>query len=408
MNDIAEHIAALSPHRRALLEVLLEERGLSLPDVLAIPDGRDGNDTSFVAPRDALEVQLAEIWETVLGIRPVGVRDNFFELGGDSVLAVRLFADIAKILRSALPLTTLFQAPTVEGLTAFLRQESRTTGASPVVPIQAGGSRLPLFCAHQHTGHLFCYQDLARHLGAEQPVYGLAPRALDGLQAPHTRIEDMAAEYVHAIRAVQPEGPYHLAGYCFGGILAFEMAQQLWAQGQGVALVALIETTWMGNNHPLRRVVQRLARRLAFERDQMVRLTAPERIGYVLAKSVSAAQEQAGWVLGGITARRAGGAEEMSPVEGAIRRVEAGHREAQRRYVPKVYPGRLTLFRPSRSSASHHGDPTWGWAGLAAGGIDVQEIPGERPTIVDEPDVRILAEKVRRCLRQAHRTGEAP
>jgi len=405
MKAIAETIAVLSPNRRALLELLLEERGLSLADVPASPEERKGDGTPFVAPRDAEELQLADIWENVLGVQPVGIRDNFFELGGDSLLAVRLFAEIAKILRRPLPLATLFEAPTVEGLAAVLRREGRPAASPVLVPIQPGNARPPLFCAHQHTGHLFCYQELARYLGPDQPVYGLAPRALDGVQAPHARIEDMAAAYIHAIRAAQPEGPYHLAGYCFGGVLAFEMARQLRAQGQAVALVALIEATWTGNGHPLRRAARRIGRRIAFEREHLGRMMVPERIGHLLAKTTSLVTDQAARVVEALAARRRVGRKRPSPVEDAIRRVEAAHREALRRYVPQVYPGELTLFRPARPAAAHHGDPTWGWEGLAAGGLDVHEIPGECPTMVDEPDVQVLADRLRQCLRRAQ---EAP
>ena len=331
----------------------------------------------------------------------VGVRDNFFELGGHSLLAVRLFAEIAKRLGRQLPLVTLFQAPTVEGLARLLREAGGEPAWSALVPIQPGGARPPLFCVHQHTGHLFCYRDLARHLGPDQPAYGLGARGLDGIQAPWTRIEEMAAHYVQEIRALQPEGPYHLAGYCFGGAVAFEMAQQLRREGQTVALLALIEASWAGHAHPLRQAVRRVRRRIAFERAQMGPLTAPEQLRYLVGKATRAAVEQAAGLLERVAARRPRLRPEVSSVERAIRRVETAHLVAIRHYVPDVYPGRLALFRHARPSARRHGDPTWGWGALATGGIDVHEIPGNRPTIVDEPDVRILAERLTKCLEAA-------
>jgi len=345
-------------------------------------------------PRDAMERELASLWEEVLGTGPIGIDENFFDLGGHSLLAAQLFAKIAKRYGRHLPLATLFHTPTVERLAGALRQDGSSHGDSALVPIQPGGPRPPLFCVHQHTGHLFCYQGLARHLGPDQPVYGLAPRGLDGTQAVQTRIEEIAAEYVRAIRAVQPGGPYHLAGYCFGGIIAFEMARQLAAQGQAVGLVALIEATWTGRGHPLRRAALRVRRRLAFEREQLALQTAPERVGYVLARGLNAVQERGTRILAGITARGARGDEDIPLVDGAIRRVEAAHREALRRYVPQAYPGRLALFRPAR----HHGDPYWGWGPLAARGVEVVEIPATRPTLVDEPDVQALAAGVHQHL----------
>jgi thioesterase domain-containing protein len=110
------------------------------------------------------------------------------------------------------------------------------------VTIQIGGSKPPLFCVHAIDGNVLVFQNLARHLDPDQPVYGLQAKGLDGKQAPHTRFEDMAADYIKEIRTVQPEGPYLLAGYSSGGVVAFEMAQQLQAQGQQVELLALIDS----------------------------------------------------------------------------------------------------------------------------------------------------------------------
>jgi amino acid adenylation domain-containing protein len=374
----------------------VDRRALPAPD----QDGRHPAAGS-VAPRDMLEVQLTKIWERVLGVRSVGVRDNFFDLGGHSLLAVRLFAEMAARFGHPLPLTTIFQAPTVEGLARVLRQAGGEPEWSALVPIQPGGTRPALFCVHQHTGHLFCYRDLARHLGPDQPVYGLAARGLDALLAPWSRIEEMAAHYVKEIRALQPQGPYYLAGYCFGGAVAFEMAQQLRREGQTVGLLALIEASWAGHAHPLRRAVRRLRRRIAFERAQMGPLTAPEQLRYLAGKATLVAREQAAALLERVAARRPGVRRDVSPVERAIRRVETAHLMAIRHYVPEVYPGRLALFRHARPSARRHGDPTSGWGALATGGIDVHEIPGNRPTVVDEPDVRILAERLAVCLEAA-------
>ena len=363
-----------------------------------------------VAPRDLLERQLAKVWEDLLGVPAVGSRDNFFDLGGHSLLAVRLFVEIAKLTGCQLPLATLFQFPTVEGLARVLRDQGWKPDWSALVPIQPGGSRAPLFCVHQHTGHLFCYQELTRHLGPEQPAYGLVPRGLDGEGAPRNCLEEMAAHYVREICQLQPEGPYHLAGYCFGGIVAFEMAQQLQAQGQAVGLLALLEASWQDaeTSARSRHLGNRMRRRLAFEAAQLSRLRGSEKLGYLLGRVKMVVLDQPRSLLPQVIhrwkeSRRAG-----SYMDQAIQQVEAAHWEAVEKYVPRVYPGRVTLFRAARVSARFIFDPTYGWAPLAGGGLDIVEIPGERPTIVDEPDVRILAEQLRRCLGQAQRTGEGP
>ena len=157
-----------------------------------------------MAPRDALEVQLAHLWEEVLNVRPIGVRDNFFELGGHSLTAVRLFALIENRLGKSLPLAAVFQGATVEHLASIFRQHANSAPQSSLVAIQPGGNKRPLFLIHPAGGHVFPYVHLARCLGLDQPCYGLQARGLEKEQDPHTRIEDMATYYIEALQTVQP------------------------------------------------------------------------------------------------------------------------------------------------------------------------------------------------------------
>ncbi len=167
--------------------------------------------------------------------------DNFFELGGHSLLAVRLFAVIEKRLGNKLPLTAVFRGATVEDLAGVLRRQATPGPQSSLVAIQPGGSKRPLFLVHPAGGHVFPYIHLAQFLGPDQPCYGLQARGVEDGQDPHTRIEDMAAYYIQAMQTVQPTGPYLLGGWSMGGVVAFEMAQQLHAQGQHVALLAILD-----------------------------------------------------------------------------------------------------------------------------------------------------------------------
>jgi aspartate racemase len=195
-----------------------------------------------VEPRDDLERRLVRIWQDVLGVAPLGVRDNFFDLGGHSLLAVRLFARLESELGVDLPLATLFEAPTVEGLTAFIRNLVRPAAGRSMVAIQRAGSRPPIFGLPGVDGGVLGYHTLARLLGADQPFYGLQSRGLDGLGRPQTRIEDIAATCVREIRGLQSAGPYHLIGMCMGGVVAWEIARQLREAEQEVGLLALLET----------------------------------------------------------------------------------------------------------------------------------------------------------------------
>ena len=163
-------------------------------------------------------------------------------MGGDSVLAVHLFAQIEKVFNVKLPLATLFEAPTIQELARILRSEVSTSDWSPLVAIQPSGSRPPFFCIHGAGGNVLIYRELSQNLGSDQPFFGLQSQGLDGSCPPLTKIEDMASLYVKAIRRQQSHGPYFLGGYCGGGLIAFEVAQQLRNEGEEIALLALFDT----------------------------------------------------------------------------------------------------------------------------------------------------------------------
>ncbi len=191
-----------------------------------------------VPPRTELETALARLWEGLLP-GPVGIHDNFFEVGGNSLLAVRLMARLRQELGRELPLATLFEMPTIALLAASLSGPGapRREGRGALVPIQPSGTRPPLFLVHPVGGSVLCYAELARKLGSDQPVFGL--QVPPG--APPRSIEAMASAYLEALRDVQPRGPYHLGGWSMGGVVAYEMARQLQAQGDTVSTLALID-----------------------------------------------------------------------------------------------------------------------------------------------------------------------
>ncbi|RKH24400.1 thioesterase domain-containing protein, partial [Corallococcus sicarius] len=190
-------------------------------DRKALPeaDPREAEAKDFVAPRDALEMQLARIWEDLLGLRSVGVRTSFFELGGHSLLAVRMVAAVRERLGQSLPLSVLFQQPTLEHLAKVLREEAQDW--TPLVLLEKGApGHRPLFFVHPGGGNVLAYGELARRLGPSQPVYGLQSRGLDGRPVAES-VEEMAALYLEAVRSVQPQGPYLLGGWSMGGVVAY-------------------------------------------------------------------------------------------------------------------------------------------------------------------------------------------
>jgi acyl carrier protein len=215
----------------------VNRRALPAPSAIHLATEEAGS-----VAKDGLELKLVKLWESVLGRHPIGVQENFFELGGHSLLAVRLMHRVEQEFGKNLPIATMLHAPTVQQLAEILRQEGCPMAMSCLVPIQPSGSKPPLFCIHGGGGAVMVYRELALVLGTDQPVYGLQAQGLDGNQPCLTSVEDMAAHYMKEIRAVQPNGPYFLGGLSFGGTVAYEMAQQLCAQGEEVGLLFLFDT----------------------------------------------------------------------------------------------------------------------------------------------------------------------
>jgi amino acid adenylation domain-containing protein len=212
-------------------------------DVRALPAPEGVRDERpYVAPRDALELRLARLWEEVLDAGEVGVRDDFFDVGGHSLAALRLLAAVERLTGVRVPMATLLATPTVENLARVLRAGEALSASGPLVPIQPAGDARPLFLVHAAGGNVASYAALARHLGPGQPLYGLQSRGIEGDDPSPAGIEEMAADYLAQLRAVQGAGPYRLGGWSMGGLVAFEMARILAAAGEEVELLALVDT----------------------------------------------------------------------------------------------------------------------------------------------------------------------
>jgi amino acid adenylation domain-containing protein len=359
----------------------------------------------LVEPRDMTELQLVKIWEQALNRHPIGIRDNFFALGGHSLLAVRVFAQIERQLGRNLPLATLFQTPTIEQLAKVLRQDDdhKKLWAS-VVPIRPHGTRPPFFCLHGGDGGVIFPSKLAQSLGADQPFFGLQAQGLDGREIEHTSIETMAAFYIREIRALQPRGPYFFGGYSFGGVVAFEMARQLHAQGERVALLALFDT---GNPaKPPRRYSFR--ERTVLRWQEIARMKPGEKFAYLLKRFTGKARANLLGIREKIQAhvcRIRSGKTGQIPTEYRTLRVRQAHIRALLAYHPQGYAGRLTLFRATKQNDSYEFDPRLGWSGLADGGIEIIHVPGAHENMFEEPHVSAMAAKLGACLQNAQTAG---
>jgi amino acid adenylation domain-containing protein len=373
----------------------VDRRALPAPD-----ESRRDLEQAYVAPRNQLEEQLAALWANVLQLKSIGIRDNFFELGGNSLLAARLFAQIENRFGKHLPLSTLFRFPTIEQLANSLHDSDTSKPWSSLVAIQPEGSRPPLFCVHAAGANVLIYRPLSRHLGNDQPVYALQAQGLDGRTSPLTTVEDMAALYIEEMRAVQPQGPYFLLGASFGGLVIYEMAQQLLAARQEVALLAMLNT-----NCP----VYTLAKRMRCHLGHLMEY-GPRRYATEVSKSVK--RRLTGQVIGENNGSRKTNAPDPdiqkllvndSGVDESLVRTVTAILAADERYVParQEYPGKITFFW-ARDAKSDFEDNRLGWRRLAAGGFDLHVVPGTHTSMREEPYVAELVEKLKPCLENAN------
>jgi len=384
----------------------IDRRALPAADI-----EEDAASASGRAPGTPTEKKVAEIWSEVLGIPDIGVEKDFFALGGHSVLAARIFAKIEGAFGARLPLAVLLQAPTIARLSEAIDGKKWESAWSSLVPLQPNGTKPPLYCIHPIGGNVVGYVDLARRLGDDQPLYGLQAVGLDGQRPRHKRIEDMADHYVGEILEFQPQGPYYLAGSSFGGTIAFEMAQRIRAKGGEVAFLGMFDT-W-GPDY--RRKPEMTGWRLTLERNRrrielhVGNFLASEglsgKLGYLRTKAGRLGHNvahQFGMKWKKLRSRRAPAA--LSQTLAAVERSAV---KAKNVYAPKPYEGKITLFRASRQPGWFYPDPRLGWGRLAAGGLEILEVPGYHGALTHEPRVAVLAEELESCLSRI-RSGTAP
>lgn len=407
--------AAMVPSAFVFLEALpLTPNGKLDRERLPAPDGvRPKTGTVYVAPRDAKELQLAQVWEEMLNVRPVGVKDNFFEIGGHSLMALRMLMQVEQRLGKKVPLAALLERATIEHLAAFTRRNE--DGWPPVVSLWAAPHRLKLFLVHPGGGTALNYVHLVRHLAAEVPVYGLQARGLDGRDEPHRSIEQMAAAYVEEVRRLQPEGPYLLAGHSLGGVIAFEMARQLQERGQHVGLLALFDSSLTqpdAEEAPAAHERERDARALA-DMAAAIEGFAGREVGvtYEELRALSA-DEQVEHVVAALKRSDALPFGLDAEATRNMLNVNRAHVAARRDYRPKVSPVPVTLFRASDARAGDGvagesngaGGEDLGWGAVSAGTVRVIRAPGDHLTMMAEPHVGSLAEALRPCLDAATRS----
>ncbi len=326
---------------------------------------------AFAAPQTPTEKRLAEIWSTVLKVKQVGVHDDFFDLGGHSLLAVRLFAQIEKAFGHRLPLATLLQGATINNLAKALQNTADLGYRTEIIPIQPKGSKIPLVFLPALVGEVMYASQVARHLGPDQPVFGIQLCCGDGKTKPLDNLEAIATQCVEDLCAFQPEGPYCLAGYSFAGMVAFEMAQQLLAKGRQVKLLAVIDVgpTEIGETVGPRRsalgVLVSFLRNLPHWFIHDFVKTGPRELLAQIRRKVRAVQSGRSTIFSfSTTTSQTIALEDLFDIKGgasSYRDMMEANLRAFSAYMPRPYPGRITLLRACTAPCSVR--MIWIWAG---------------------------------------------
>jgi amino acid adenylation domain-containing protein len=347
---------------------------------------------SEVGPRDLIELRLTQIWQELLSLPSVGSGDDFFELGGHSMLVVLLMARIEREFGRRLPAAILFRAPTVEALARILRQEAgESLPQRSLVAIRPSGARPPVYWVHPGGGGVLCYSRVAHHLGSDQPSYALQARALSsGAEPPGEDISAMAAAYVEELRAFQPAGPYRLGGWSLGGLIAYEMAQQLRRDGEEIHPLILIDTHPADPEyHP-----DRLGNRRLFA-------TFARQIGVDPAGIVPSGVSLEGQEADDLLEPLLQWAQDARALPSDFSRddlrrlfaIFAANLRAAAAYQLQPLDGRLVVFLASETLAERESIVNT-WRSLARRGVEAVDVPGDHYTMLQDPQVVDLARRV--------------
>jgi thioesterase domain-containing protein/acyl carrier protein len=343
------------------------------------------SESTYEAPTSQLEMDLVAVWEKVMERRPIGVTDDFFDMGGQSLLALRILAEIEKIVGVPIPLAAFAQARTIQKMAHYLGEQGLW---SHLVPIQPKGKKYPFFCVPPSVSTAMIFNDLAKHLGEDQPFYGLDFSGMNGESQPQNNVNVMAEQNLAEIRTLQPNGPYFLGGMCFGGMVAYEMAQQLVAQNQPVAFLGILDSSFAPRQS--RDISSYIFTVMKIINDKIFqnRLSlGPRYLGQRIRKHHT-----------------------DTTIEQQLLRVSEAHIYARMQYTSSPYPGIITLFSTERQIAPK-ARALWQKATLLP--LEIVPIPGghgqrhlkryrSQFPFIDEPNVNYLAEQLSFHLDQAY------
>ena len=369
INAVREHLRnALPGHMVPTTLVILPElpltangkvdkRGLPMPELRS-----QTLEVKHVAPRNAKEERLAELWSDLLHAPGMGIHDNFFDLGGHSLIGIQLLARVEERFGKSLPLNSLFQAPTIAAFAKLLQSEKGTTGLKNLAALQPTGDRIPFFCVHGDEAN----HHITRYLGKDQPYYAFFHQGENGAPFEHKTVEEIATHYVNELKSVQPEGPYLLGGYSFGGIVAFEMARQLMAAGHEVPLLVMFD--------------------MYAPEDFLKTMRTEEKFYAPLKRTVMRWLVDRALRKGNIRSHKL---QHFHIIDNYLNAIQAYH--------AKPYDGPVTVFKADRSP----GPDDMGWSKLVTGPLDIQVLPGDHYSLIKDPEVVLLVKELSASIDRA-------
>lgn len=352
----------------------------------------------YVAPRTDNEKMVARIWEEMMGLEKISILDNFFQLGGRSLVAVKIMAKIEQETGKRLPLATLFEYSTVEQLAARLDIDPESISWKSLVPIKPQGNKMPLYIVHGAGLNVLLFNALAMNMDDEQPVYGLQARGLNGIDEPLDVMEEIAANYIEEIVAHDPVGPYAIAGYSLGGMIAYEMAKQMLAAGKDVKLLAMFDTyadQTTKFDSPLKKVLKSawlLTKQIAYT--PVLFIEDPKR-------TIEYKSREIGRKISKVFKSVFPDQNKKTVFSDYNDEIDERSGRAQRNYLLTPVNIAVELFRAKKKTFYMEDTEYLGWRPYALKGVHVHEIPGEHNTIFAPPNDKQFAKVLQECLDKA-------
>jgi amino acid adenylation domain-containing protein len=368
----------------------IDRRALPAPNYESAQPGQ-----VHLEPRNQTEKSMATIWAEVLQLGKIGIHDNFFELGGHSLLAVRLFAQISRTFGKTVSMNTLFLTPTIAELSRLIDSKADVVPKNRLIAIQSQGSKPPLFWFPGGAGSVLAFREASLLLGTEQPVYGLESK-LPGPGEVFEDVEVRARHFVQIIQSLQPEGPYNLAGFCSGGLVAYETARLLEAQGDSLGLVALVESVPFHYPGEFLGTINYYLQHYSWRANQMAR-----RWYRWVAESFFGASPS------NIPTH-----DELFPLAvqtedamAEVHRIEEAMRLADSRYRPRPLNTRVCLLVGEDDyfgkGVGRSADPRLAWRPLLSAGFDIVAAPGDHLWMLRAPRVKVFAKRLEASLAEA-------